>query len=232
VFFEIIIEQSDDNYYFTVWNKEFIDFSRKHLEKRRLDCQSNNKRITIRISKLLLNDKKAEKQANDNTRIDHFLATIGRNEFIKPIPPFTFMDRDDVVELKDIVKDMNEYLYMAEESGFTTEALVRIRTYFSRISVILNHYEEIEQIAIIITEFSMMINHYKEAFSKLNTNQIRLIAGFVGNFDRWLKILFTEGGAELNFMDRSLRADMEMIRHMIEPPVEGTEEELDAIFDF
>jgi hypothetical protein len=77
-----------------------------------------------------------------------------------------------------------------------------------------------------------MINHYKEAFSKLNTNQIRLIAGFVGNFDRWLKILFIEGGAELNFMDRSLRADMEMIRHMIEPPVEGTEEELDAIFDF
>lgn len=231
-FFEIIIEQSDDKYYFTVWNKIFIHFARKHWKKRRLDYRFKNKRITIRLSKALLKDKKVEKLAEENRRIDHFLATIQRSEAITPIPPYTFMESDDVIELNDAAKDMNEYLYMAQQIGFTPEALVRIRTYFSRISVILNHYEEIEQIAIIMTEFSMMINYYKEAFSQLSTDQIRLIEGFTGNFERWLKILFMEGGAELNFMDRSLRADMEMIRLMIEPPVEVSDEELDAIFDF
>lgn len=232
IFFEIIIEQSDDNYYFTVWNKVFIHFARKHWKKRRLDYRFKNKRMTIRLSKALLKDKKAEKLAKDNTRIDNFLATLQRRETIQPIPPYTFMDKDDVIELNDIAKDMNEYLYMAQQIGFTPEALVRIRTYFSRISMILNYYEEIEQIAIIMTEFSMMISHYKEAFSQLNTDQIRLIEGFTSNFERWLKILFMEGGAELNFMNRSLRADMEMIRLMIEPPIAVTEEELDAIFDF
>lgn len=231
-FFEIIIEQSDDNYYFTVWNKVFIHFARKHWKKRRLDYRFKNKRITIRLSKSLLKDKKAEKLAKDNTRIDHFLATIQRSETLKPIPPYAFMDRDDIIELNDVAKDMNEYLYMAQQIGFTPEALIRIRAYFSRISLILNHYEEIEQIAIVMTEFSMMLNYYKEAFSQLSTDQIRLIEGFGSNFERWFKILFYEGGAELNFMDRSLRADMELIRLMIEPPVEVTEEELDAIFDF
>lgn len=232
VFFEIIIEQSDENYYFTVWNKIFIHFARKHWKKRRLDYRFKNKRMTIRLSKSLLKDKKAEKLAQDNSRIDHFLATIQRSATIQPIPPYRFMDSEDVIELNDIAKDMNEYLYMAQQSGFTTEALIKIRTYFSRISMILNYYEEIEQIAIIMTEFSMMIHYYKEAFAQLSPDQIRLIEGFAGNFERWLKILFMEGGAELNFMNRSLRADMEMIRLMIEPPLPVSEEELDAIFDF
>jgi hypothetical protein len=232
IFFEIILEQSDENYYFTVWNKTFINFARKHWKKRRLDYRFKNKRITIRLSKSFLEDKKAEKLAEDNSRIDNFLATIQRSETIQPIPPYTFMDSDDVIELNDIAKDMNEYLYMAQQIGFTPEALIKIRTYFSRISMILNYYEEIEQIAIVMTEFSMMIHYYKEAFAQLTTDQIRLIEGFSGNFERWLKILFMEGGAELNFMNRSLRADMEMIRLMIEPPVAVTKEELDAIFDF
>lgn len=231
-FFEIIIEQSDDNYYFTVWNKDFIHFARKHWKKRRLDYRFKNKRITIRLSKALLEDKKTEKLVKDNSRIEHLLATVQHNETIKIIPPYSFMDREDVIELNDTAKDMIEYLYMAQEIGFTAESLIKIRIYFSRISVILNRYEEIEQVAIIMTEFSMMINQCKEAFSQLDTNQIQLIEGFAGNFERWLKILFLEGGAELNFMNRSLRADMEMIRLMIEPPVEVTEEELDAIFDF
>lgn len=146
--------------------------------------------------------------------------------------PIPYMDSNDVIELSNAAKDMNEYLYVAQEIGFTAEAIIKIRTYFSRISVILNHYEEIEQIALIMTEFSMMINQYKEAFMELGTDQIRLIEGFAGNFERWINILFSEGGAKLNFMDRSLRADMEMIRLMIEPPIEATEEELNAIFDF
>lgn len=232
VFFEIIIEQSEKNYYFTVWNKDFIHFARKHWKKRRLDYRFKNKRITVRLSKLLLQAKQSEKLIEDNTRIDQFLATIRGRSSTVPIPPYTFIESDDIIELNDAAKDMNEYLYTAQEIGFTSEALVRIRTYFSRISVILNHYGEIEQIAIVMTEFSMMINQYKEAFLQLSTDQIRLIEGFTGNFERWLKILFTEGGAELNFMDRSLRADMEMIRLMIEPPLQVTEEELDAIFDF
>ena len=231
-FFEIIIEQSDDNYYFTVWNKAFINFARKHWKKRRLDYRFKNKRITVCLSKSLLKDKKAEKLAEDNIRIDHFLATIKRSETIKLTPPYTFMDPEDVIELNDVTKDMNEYLYMAQKIGFTLAVLIRIRTYFTRISVILNHYEEIEQIAIVMTEFSMMINYYKETFSQLSTDQIRLIEGFAGNFERWLQILFKEGGVELNFMDRSLRADMEMIRLMMEPPAEVTEKELDAIFHF
>lgn len=232
VFFEIIIEQSEDNYYFTVWNKVFTHFARIHWKKRRLDYRFKNKRISIRLSKALLKEKRIEKAAVDNIRINNLLQTITDAQGKNIISPYDFIDRDEVIELNDVARDMNEYLYIAQETGFVIETLRRVRTYFSRISVLLNHYEEIEQVAIIMTEFSMMINQNKEAFLELNTDQIRLIEGFARNFERWIRVLFFEGGAKLNFMDRSLRADMEMIRLMIEPPVEVLQEELDAIFDF
>lgn len=232
IFFEIIIEQSDENYYFTVWNKEFIYFARKQWKKRRLDYRFKNKRITIRLSKTQLQEKKVEKSTVDDKRINHLLATIPTAEVGEILLPYDFMDKNDVIELGDIVRDMNDYICIVQESGFTAEALMRIRSYFSRISVMLNHYEEIEEVAIIVTEFSMMLHQNKESFLQLNMDQIRLIDGFTRNFERWLKVLFLEGGARLNFMDRSLRADMEMIRFMIEPPIETSEEELDAIFDF
>jgi hypothetical protein len=47
-----------------------------------------------------------------------------------------------------------------------------------------------------------------------------------------VKIIFVEGGAHLDFMDHSLHADIEMIKMMIEPPMEDSEADLDDIFDF
>ena len=83
-----------------------------------------------------------------------------------------------------------------------------------------------------MSEFSMMMNQNKEYFFKLNTDQIALIEGFVHNFERWLKVLFVHGGADISFMNRSMRADMETIHVMTHPTCELSSDNLDAIFDF
>ncbi|HEX5710568.1 MAG TPA: hypothetical protein VFX68_04415 [Sulfuricurvum sp.] len=232
-FFEIIIEESDAHYFFTVRNKEFIDFIRKQWKRQRIKYRSSNERISIRLSKSVLKEKTREEYARDEIRINRLLATVNEEPTEKERwSAYTFMERKDIQELTEYIEDMNAYFYEAQSIGLSLNALIRIRSYFSLISLILRHYEQIERITIIMLEFSIMINQHKDAFSKLRPEEIRLIEGFIHNFERWLQVLFVEGGAELHFMDRSFRADIEMIRFMVEPPLEAGEEDLNAIFDF
>ena len=169
---------------------------------------------------------------NDDLRISHLLATVKKIDITENIPPHTFIESRDLRELMELSDDLNAYLYEVLRVSLDNDSLIRIRSYFSLISVILNHYEEVEEMAIIMTEFSMMINQNKEDFFSLNSDQIELIEGYAHNFERWLKVLFIYGGAEVNFMNRSMRADMETIRAMTQPMVDITSEDIDAIFDF
>jgi predicted TIM-barrel fold metal-dependent hydrolase len=228
VFFEIIVEQSNEYYYFTVWNKEFIKFVREHWEKRGVELSFDEKRITVRLHKPIAN----EKNLDEEIRIAQLLSRIQKSESTVNIPPCTFMEKNDLHELIELAEDLNVHLCEALTSSLNNDVLIRLRSYFSMISVTLNHYEEVEEMALIMSEFSMMINQNKEDFVCLNSDQIAIIEGFAHNFERWVKILFIHGGAEINFMNRSMRADMETIKAITQPPVETSEEEVNAIFDF
>lgn len=228
VFFEIIIEQSNEYYYFTVWNKEFIRFVSEHWKKRGVEYTHDDKRITVRLCNPVLDEKKDR----DEMRITQLLSTVKKSEVTESIPPYTFMESRDLRELIELADDLNAYLYEVLRTSLNNDSLIRLRSYFSLISVTLNHYKEVEEMALIMTEFSMMINQNKEDFFSLNSDQIELIEGYVHNFERWLKVLFIYGGADINFMNRSMRADMETIRAITRPSIEVTAEEIDAIFDF
>lgn len=231
-FFEIIIEQSDEYYYFTVWNKQFIRFARKEWKKRRLDYAHNRKRITLRLSKVLLKEKRSERQNAEEQRINHFLSTAEGEISTASHPAYDFLEVSDFSELMTLSDDINEYLYNAQRIGFTSDVVSTARSHFSMIALILSHYEQSEEMAMIMTEFSILLAQHRETFSALRSEQIALIEGFSHNFNRWLKIVFIEGGANLHFMDRSMRADMEMIRAMAEPLDEEEISDLGDIFDF
>lgn len=228
IFFEIIVEQSDKYYYFTVWNKSFILFVREHWEKRGVELAYDDKRITVRLHKPVLN----EKNEDEEIRITQLLSRIQKSESTENIPPYSFMESNDLHELIELAEDLNTHLYDAFHTSLTNDVLIRLRSYFSMIAVILNHYEEVEEMALIMSEFSMMINQNKEDFVCLSNDQIGVIEGFARNFERWVKILFIYGGAEIDFMNRSMRADMETIKSLTQPQIEVSEEEIDAIFDF
>lgn len=228
IFFEIIVEQSDKYYYFTVWNKSFILFVREHWEKRGVELAYDDKRITVRLHKPVLN----EKNEDEEIRITQLLSRIQKSESTENIPPYSFMESNDLHELIELAEDLNTHLYEAFNTSLTNDVLIRLRSYFSMIAVILNHYEEVEEMALIMSEFSMMINQNKEDFVCLSNDQIGVIEGFARNFERWVKILFIYGGAEIDFMNRSMRADMETIKSLTQPQIEVSEEEIDAIFDF
>jgi len=232
-FFEIIVEQSDEAYYFTVWSKEFVKFSEPEIIKRHILFTSNSKRLSMKILKSLLEEKKIEQSVYEEKRVGKLISTAA--EGTSKISPqvHRLLSQDDLDELMNLSDDMNEHIFQLRNSGVALETLIRLRSTLSMISIVMNHYEEIQTVAVIMTEFSVMLSQYKEEILDLAGDQISLLEGFAHNFERWLKVLFVYGGAELNFMDRSLRADIELIRQMIVPSTDDvSDEDLDAIFDF
>ncbi|MDD5717648.1 MAG: hypothetical protein PHW64_07570 [Sulfuricurvum sp.] len=230
-FFEIIIEQSDEAYYFTVWNRIFTDFGRQIWDKRAIAYRTDGKRISVRLKKKILAEQEIHQVQKENARIDLLLASVDNRTHHRQ-EPYTFIEKEDLGELLALAEDVGEYLFQAQENGFTADSCSRIRSYFSMISITLNHYQEIKAVATIMSEFSMMIFQYKEKVTALNSRQITLIEGFTHNFGRWLRVLFVEGGANLHFMDRSLRADIEMIRSLLEPRESEETVNLNGVFDF
>lgn len=74
-FFEVILEESDRYHYFTVWNREFLHFSRREWKKKRMKYRTDTNRITVRLSKSDLKEKTGEYFQRETERIDR-LGTI------------------------------------------------------------------------------------------------------------------------------------------------------------
>ena len=51
-FFEIILEDTEKYFYFTLWNKKISLLFKEHIQKTSLNYLYNNNKITIRLNKL------------------------------------------------------------------------------------------------------------------------------------------------------------------------------------
>lgn len=145
---------------------------------------------------------------------------------------YTFLDTEDLEEILKLVDDMQEILFHIKKNGFYEEYFISLRSIFSMFCLTIRYYEQIAPVSTTITNFSNLINTNKDKFIKLNTDELNLVIGFINNIDNWVQTLFIKGGADINFMDNSIKADYEMIDQFINPIVQDTKLDLDDIFTF
>ena len=231
-FFEIIVEQSSEAFYFTVWNRRFVRYAQKVWDKRTLDYRTNEKRVTVRLLKRDLEEQTARKSRKEQSRVESLLESAVEEKGEKKLPPYDFIAKEDLGELIELSEDLSEQMFEVDIKGINPDVLTRIRSFVSMVAITLNYYPQIEEVARVMSEFSVLMTQHKEAAAELNRSQIALVAGLIHNFERWLKVLFVEGGAHLHFMNRSLRADVDMIRAMIAPPLSDEAVDLESVFDF
>ena len=98
-------------------------------------------------------------------------------------------------------------------------------------SLSLMNYQGLSHISNLSIEFSVLINTHQSQFKELSSEEFALIEGFIHNIDLWSNILFVTGGADLHFMDNSLKADLDMIKMLVEPK-EFAETWIEDVFDF
>jgi hypothetical protein len=126
---------------------------------------------------------------------------------------------------------MSDTMYRVKKIGFDDDVLIRLRSYLSMFSLSLMNYQQLSHISNLCVEFSVLINTSQKVFKEMLTEEFALIEGFIHNIDRWANTLFVTGGADLHFMDNSLKADLDMIKMLIQPK-EFEEASLEDIFDF
>ncbi|MCX6077095.1 MAG: hypothetical protein NTW78_09475 [Campylobacterales bacterium] len=151
----------------------------------------------------------------------------------KWIEAYTFLNNEDLEYLLKLSEDMQELAFQINKIGFNKNIFISLRSIFSLFCLTLSYYKKISPIAITISNFSNLINGNEDRFIKLTKLELMLIDGFIENIDTWLQTLFIKGGANLYFMDNSLKADFETIQEMILPQKNASEEiSLDDVFDF
>ena len=232
-FFELILETSEDAYFFTIWNKKASQALHTFLTGKGFDLSFEKKRLTVRVEKT--SNKISEIEANE-IRNKKILASIkSDSEKTKNILAYDFLEEEDLQELLVLCEDMQDIIGISKKHGFVEALFIRLRACFSMFSLLLRSYPQLSKVTNAITGFSALINTNQERFSELSVDEILLFEGFVYNIERWLKALFIEGGVQLTFMDNSLNADLETISSVIafNKDVDPCHDnDLEAIFDF
>ena len=219
-FFEIIIEESEKRFYFTLWNKKVALDLHKYFKKKKFKYLYNDNRISTRLKKR----KKLEKKNVDD-----------KSNFTKKeiVPKYTFINSDDLQELIQLSDDMQELMFQAKKTALTKDLFIALRSKFSLFALTLRYYNEITVMTTTLTDFSNLLNINQDKFINLNDSEIGLIQGFIYNIDNWLQTMFVNGGADLCFMDNSIKADYDMIANIIfAEQTQLTAKDFDDMFDF
>ncbi len=232
LFFELIIEQNDDHFYFTVWNTTVCTAWTRLLSEAKNDFEykSDKKRVTVKLVKDVLLRHDEVREGEKNSARSNLITSLSR-EVSEPQPPYGFLQTEDREELLKICDDMSDLMYQSKKVGFHHDVFIRLRSYLSVFSLTMMPYPQVSSISHLTTEFSVLMNSYQNAFKTMQFDQMALVEGFVNNIDRWANTLFVSGGADLHFMDNSLQADLDMIKMLVEPK-EFDETSTDDIFDF
>lgn len=230
-FFELIAEKSQDYYYLTIWNTLVAQAFEVCLDGHGVDFLSDEERITVRIEKTPIRIPKS---------IDSYvpvhqaetIQTVHRDKTV--LPKHDFVSYDDLEDLLIACEDMQDIMMSVRKHGFVENLYIRLRSCFSLFTLCLGAYPQLASVTSSIESFSALINNNQDAFTNSKSDEIVLIDGFIHNIERWLRMLFIEGGVEVSFMDNSLYADLETIKMFLSPQEDeqSAEEDLAAIFDF
>ncbi len=233
LFFELIIEQNDTCFYFTIWNTEVSEALALLLEgKRKMhEFHVDKKRITVKLDKETSIRQDAFYKDEQNSRVKRLMTSVKREQ-TSLMEPYDFLEKEDREEVLSICADMVKNMLRAKIHGFSKDLFTQLRSSLSLFSLTLIPYNRVFYISNLATEFSVLIYKNSVSFQRMSSEQISLIEGFVNNMECWAHTIFVLGGADLHFMDNSLKADLEMIRRLLEPQESEDEMALDAVFDY
>lgn len=245
-FFEVILEQTRDYYYFTIWNEVVSQHFVKIIKSLQdINFKNDAARITIKIDKIIEAascplsyveeelqkiEKKESKKKTEKKKVEKTPVKVSKSPELF-IPPYAFLNSEDLEELLELCDDMVDVVSEAE-GNLTDDSYLRLRTLFSSFSLTIGYYEDLYEVSDIMKELSVLVSASHERFVAMNSDEIALVDGFVNNLDRWAHTVFVKGGADIHFMDDSLKADLQTIKMLVEPEDESSEEDLDDIFDF
>lgn len=234
-FFEIILEENEEYFYFTIWNKGIATQFKEYAKKAALVFLHDSNKISIKLTKVKCQKDIENLNIQNQKREKRLLNSVLEEYENKVMAPYDFIERDDLEELLKLNEDLQEFIYKANKASLDEKLFISFRSALSMFCLTIRYYKEISPIASTITEFSNLVNTNKERITGMDSSELALISGFVNNIETWINTLFVKGGADLHFMDNSMIADLNTISRIIVGFEDGDmdmESNLDDIFEF
>jgi len=231
-FFEIILEENENNLYFTLWNENISLLFQKYLSKTSIEYLHKQNKISIKLLKKIdkIDFKKIKKE--NQKRENKLINSVLKSKKTTKTKPYTFIQEEDLEDLMHLNEDLQDIIYKIQKNGINENKFIKLRSTISLFCFTLRFYNQVETITFSINELLNLMNVNKDKFISLDNLELTLVCGFINNIDRWFNTLFILGGADLHFMDNSMQADYVSISQIVEPTIISCESNLDAIFDF
>ena len=149
-------------------------------------------------------------------------------------PSCTFLEPDDLADLINIIEKLQAYKFSQVFEQLQDEELNSYKGAFSHYASILRFYPQLTHMASIIGELAVLLSLYANKCLEEQILVRRMLEGFSSNLAIWQKMIFMQGGEELDFLDNSFKADLDqfkMVLNLYDSPQE-LDDSLDAIFEF
>jgi CheY-like chemotaxis protein len=231
--FEIYIEESKDNHYFTLSNAGLLP--QKLLEKV-IENNFSSAIYTYEKNKLSFLLTKEVVTVNEKvtaavTPVENSEIEITHSVEKESYQVYNFLEHDDIEEFEDNLYKLNASLSVLNGRQCGAEDLNRICESLLKIKSILMHESESYTISTAIGDLLVTIQNNEQEFIE-NVQDLQSIAlGFVDDLILWKEMTFYKGAPSIDFMNDSILANAKIMQDLLHP-VEMSADELDSIFDF
>ena len=236
----IIVEADDSAVYFTINQLDVIgSLIFKLLMKKNptvIDYKEDNKKVSFKLERIVTREDETalieEKASEKEVDVSPVTIDIKKTDTSK-YEVYDYMDSDDMAEVEEILGDLNSLMLVIGRSDAEESEIADIASYLEKLARTVSIYTEAYEIGQSLSKLSREMTENSARFYELASDLSTMSVAFSSDLQQWFKMTFHDGAPSVDFMDATIRANVETICAMLSADDSASsEEDMDDIFDF
>ncbi len=234
----IIVEADDSAVYFTINQLDVIgSLIFKLIMKKNptvIEYKEEKEKVSFKLEHMItrLEENEVEERAEKEVEVSIDTVEIKSTD-TSEYQVYSYMDSDDMAEVEEILGDLNSLILVVGRSDVEASEIADIAKYLEKLGRTISIYTESYEIGQSLSHLSREILEHTVRFQELASDLSTMSAAFSSDLQQWYKMTFFEGAPSLDFMDATIRANVETICAMLNTDDSPADEaDMDDIFDF
>jgi|GEM_PF-3199061 len=201
----------------------------------KIELEKNQKEIKEleNKTKVVEKDKEIKESCDINRDIDIHSVDVPKVNQKKVV--FDFIEGKDLTALYDSLDDLSEIFIENENKVISEDIIVRTNHDLAEFLTTLSFYEELYVVYNLIIGLNNFLLTHQDDIIESNINIYPLFEALITDLTKWLDSLFKFGTTSIDFLDASIKANIDTIESFVlskNKTDKEVEEDIDDIFDF
>ena len=234
--FNIIIEESVENFYFTINGAQLIgcvkidSIVKKYLQNATYVCKGN--KLTFALAKQSKTEFFAPLERNEENghKVKDVEITYV-SDANETLQTYDILDADELNETEEFLIKIKSIVLLMENSNLELDEIEYLCNYFNSIASILSASNDTYVISNALHGLAVEIAQNANYFSENSQTLFEFTNAFANDLLFWKTKIFYEGAPSVDFLNDSITTNANMLNSLLKPD-DGSVEDLDDIFDF